>query len=545
MKIITDIHTLWNMSCGYRSYLSAHILTGSVRIILSLAFVAVSKQIIDIATHQTDGHLSQWLLLLVGCMLLQLLLSGLISRLHVAVSISLSNHLRNRLFNHLLKSQWHGREKLHSGDVLNRMQKDVDTVVSLLCTSCPAFFITLLQLGGASLYLLLLNARLAAVLLCIMPVVLLASKLYMQRMRRLTREIRNADSKVQSHLQENLQHRTLIATLERTSNVLGTLQFLQTDLKDLVMQRNSLSIFSSLMVQLGFSAGYVTAFTWGVYGLHSGAVTFGMLTAFLQLVSQVQRPVVDLSRQVPAFIHAFTSLERIEELSSLPLEEQGRSIQLTGPVGIRVQQLSFSYPDSLRPILHRFSHDFTPGSLTAVLGETGSGKSTLVRLILSLLQPDEGSITLYSPGQQATASPLTRGNFVYVPQGNTLISGTIRSNLLLGNPAATDRQLSEALHTAAADFVEELSQGLDTPCGEGGSGLSEGQAQRIAIARGLLRPGSILLLDEPTSSLDAATEQLLLQRLSHSLQGKTLLVITHQERTARLCQSVLRIRRNA
>lgn len=545
MKLTTGLHTLWNMSRGYRRYLLAHMLTGAVRITLSLAFVAVSKQIIDIATHQTTGKLTAWIALLISFMMMQLLLSALISRLHVSVSISLSNHLRNRLFDHVLKSRWHGREKLHSGDVLNRMQKDVDVVVSLLCTSFPAFFITLLQLSGASLYLVWLDARLAAVLLCIMPVVLLASKLYMQRMRRLTREIRSADSKVQSHLQENLQHRTLIAALERTSNVLGTLQFLQTDLKGLVMQRNSLSIFSSLMVQLGFSAGYVTAFTWGVYGLHSGAVTFGMLTAFLQLVSQVQRPVVDLSRQVPAFIHAVTSLERIEELSSLPLEEQGRAIQLSGPVGIRVQQLSFSYPDSHHPILHRFSHDFTPGSLTAVLGETGSGKSTLVRLILALLQPDEGHITLYSPDQQASASPLTRGNFVYVPQGNTLISGTIRSNLLLGNPDATEAQLTAALHTAAAEFVADLPQGLDTPCGEGGSGLSEGQAQRIAIARGLLRPGAVLLLDEPTSSLDAATEQLLLQRLSHSLQGKTLLVITHQERTARLCQSVLRIQRTA
>lgn len=532
---------LWNLSCGYRKYLLAHVLTGMIRILLSLGFIAVSKQIVDIATHHTEGQLSTGISLLVACMLLQLLLSGLTNRLHVSVSISLANHLRNRLFSHVLRSRWHGREKLHSGDVLNRMQKDVDVIVGLLCSSFPAFFITLFQLAGASLYLLLLDARLAAVLLCIMPVVLLASKLYLRRMRRLTSEIRTADSKVQSHLQENLQHRTLIAALERTPQVLSTLQFLQTDLKGLVMQRNSLSIYSGFMVQLGFSAGYVTAFSWGIYGLHSGAVTFGMLTAFLQLVSQVQRPVVDLSRQIPAFIHAITSLERIEELSSLPLEEQGRPVLLPAPIGIRIQGLSFAYPDSRRTILHGFSHDFTPGSLTAVLGETGSGKSTLIRLILALLQPDEGIITLYSQGQQTTASPLTRGNFVYVPQGNTLISGTIRSNLLLGNPHATDRQLTEALYTAAAEFVGQLPQGLNTPCGEGGSGLSEGQSQRIAIARGLLRPGAVLLLDEPTSSLDAATEQLLLQRLSHSLQGKTLLVITHQESTARLCQSVLRI----
>ena len=541
MKLTTALQMLWSMSSGYRKFLLAHVLTGMIRILLSLAFIAVSKQIVDVATLHTDGRLSTGISLLIGCMLLQLVLSGLTNRLHVTVSINLSNHLRNRLFSHVLYSRWHGREKLHSGDVLNRMQKDVDVVVGLLCGSFPAFFITLFQLAGASFYLLLLDARLAAVLLCIMPVVLVASKLYLQRMRRLTSEIRTADSNVQSHLQENLQHRTLIAALERTPQVLRTLHSLQTNLKGLVMQRNSLSIYSGLMVQLGFSAGYLTAFSWGVYGLHSGAVTFGMLTAFLQLVSQVQRPVVDLSRQIPTFIHAITSLERIEELSTLPLEEQGRPVLLTGTVGIRIQKLSFAYPDAKRIILHGFNHDFTPGSLTAVLGETGSGKSTLIRLILALLQPNEGSITLYNREQQVSASPLTRCNFVYVPQGNTLISGTIRSNLLLGNPHATDRQLSEALHTAAAEFVNYLPLGLDTPCGEGGSGLSEGQAQRIAIARGLLRPGAVLLLDEPTSSLDAATEQLLLQRLSHSLKGKTLLVITHQESTACLCQSVIRI----
>lgn len=167
----------------------------------------------------------------------------------------------------------------------------------------------------------------------------------------------------------------------------------------------------------------------------------------------------------------------------------------------------------------------------------------MVRLILALLQPDEGRVTLYDAYQSIPATPLTRGNFVYVPQGNTLVSGTLRDNLLLGNPEATDGQLHEALHTVAADFVYELPQGLETPCGELGTGLSEGQAQRIAIARGLLRPGNIVLLDEPTSSLDSDTERMLLERLSHTIQGKTLVIITHQEQTARLCNDVIRMKR--
>ena len=222
----------------------------------------------------------------------------------------------------------------------------------------------------------------------------------------------------------------------------------------------------------------------------------------------------------------------------LPLEEQGEPLILKGKVGIRLENVTFAYPDGKRKVIEHFTHDFEPGSLTAVLGETGSGKSTMVRLMLALLRPDGGNITLYDERQSLPASPLTRRNFVYVPQGNTLVSGTLRDNLLLGNPEATDAQMWKALHMAAADFVHELPQGLGTPCGEMGTGLSEGQAQRIAIARGLLRPGNIVLLDEPTSSLDSDTEQTLLERLSHTIQGKTLIIITHQMQTARLCDKI-------
>lgn len=211
---------------------------------------------------------------------------------------------------------------------------------------------------------------------------------------------------------------------------------------------------------------------------------------------------------------------------------------MKGKVGIRLENVTFAYPDGKRKVIEHFTHDFEPGSLTAVLGETGSGKSTMVRLMLALLRPDGGNITLYDERQSLPASPLTRRNFVYVPQGNTLVSGTLRDNLLLGNPEATDAQMWKALHMAAADFVHELPQGLGTPCGEMGTGLSEGQAQRIAIARGLLRPGNIVLLDEPTSSLDSDTEQTLLERLSHTIQGKTLIIITHQMQTARLCDKI-------
>lgn len=529
---------LWNASQGYRVPILASILAGTTRIGISLTFVWQCKHLIDIATHQADGNIAIGLASMTGCIVLQLLLSSLVNRLYAHTEISLRNRLRQNLFEHILKSHWSGRETFHSGDMLNRMEEDVRTVTDLLAGSIPSAGITLFQLAGAALFLFCLDHRMAVVILLIMPLALLFSKLYMKRMRHLTREIRATDSRLQSHLQENLQHRTLISTLEYTSMAADMISTLQSGLKRLVMRRNSFSIFSGLMVQAGFALGYLTAFAWGIYGLDTGTVTFGTLTAFLQLVAQVQRPVVELARQIPAFISALTSVERIDELTSLPLEEQGEPLILKGKVGIRLENVTFAYPDGKRKVIEHFTHDFEPGSLTAVLGETGSGKSTLVRLILALLQPDEGSIALYDKSRTIPASPLTRGNFVYVPQGNTLVSGTLRNNLLLGNSEATDAQMWEALHTAAADFAQELPQGLDTPCGEMGMGFSEGQAQRIAIARGLLRPGNIILLDEPTSSLDSDTEQTLLERLSHTIQGKTLIIITHQMQTARLCDKI-------
>ena len=541
MRIIDGIKWVWDASSGYRKLILLSMLCGMFRMAVSLAFVWLCKYVIDVATHQTAGSLSHGICLMVGCILLQLSLSAVSSRLYASTDVSLSNRMRSGLLTHLLKSRWNGRELFHSGDMLNRMEGDVSVVVRMMVGLFPSVGIVLSQLVGAAAFLLILDRRMAVVILLIMPVALVFSKLYMMKMRKITREIRETDSRVQSHMQENLQHRTLIAALERTPMILNTMGSLQLGLKRLVMQRNSYSVFSSVLVQAGFAFGYVVAFSWGVYGLNKGTVTFGMLTAFMQLVAQVQRPVVDLSKMVPSFINGLTSVERLNELYSLPLEEQGAPVQLAGPVGIRLEHVTFRYPGSEREVLHDFSHDFAPGSLTAILGETGSGKSTLLRLLLALLQPAEGRILLYAGREERTASPLTRGNFIYVPQGNTLVSGSLRHNLQLGNPEATDEQMYAALHTAAADFVADLSEGLDTPCGEKGEGLSEGQAQRIAIARGLLRSGSIILLDEPTSALDAETTRLLLLRLTEKVGSKTLILITHQEQTARLCSHTVRL----
>lgn len=541
MRIRDCVRWLWQSSQGFHRSVGGCVLTGTLRVGASLFFVYVSKHLIDIATGHSDDSLPRYVGWLIVSLAAQLLLSIAQSRLTVHTEIRLRNALHRRIFDHLMGSRWSGSGDLHTGDLLNRLEEDVATVTGVLSRTVPAVAITLVQLTGAFLFLAQLDVRLAGILVFIMPVALLFSKSYVRKMRRMSREVRQLESSIQSHMQENLQHRILIRTLEYTLRAVGHLIHLQELLQRRVLQRTDFAIFSRSMVQFGFMSGYAVALLWGVFGLHDGSVTFGMMAAFLQLVSQIQRPMVDLSRQVATFIRLFIATERLAELTALPLEEQGAPIRLHDGVGIRVVGVSFGYPDGTRPVLEAFSHDFRPGSLTAIVGETGVGKSTLIRLILALLEPDQGHIDFYDATHAAKASPSTRCNLSYVPQGNTLMSGTIRDNLLMGNPDATDADLCEALHTAAADFVTMLPEGLDTRCGEQGRGLSEGQAQRIAIARGLLRPGRVLLLDEPTSSLDNETERLLLQRLSERLEGRTLLLVTHRETVAGLCAEVVRL----
>ena len=377
-----------------------------------------------------------------------------------------------------------------------------------------------------------------------MLAMLILSRAYVRKMRKLTMDIRKTESGLQSLMQESLQHRLVIHTLERTPYVSDSLAGKQDDLRERVMDKTLYNIYTRGFIQFGFSAGYAAAFLWGVFGIMNGSATFGMMTAFLQLVGQIQRPIMNLFHQIPPMINSITSSERLIEIETLPSENIGSPLHIDPLVGVRFDDVSYSYDGSDREIIQHFSYDFKPGSMTALVGETGVGKSTVMRMILGLLSPDKGKVVLYNENGAYDASPQTRCNLIYVPQGNTLMSGTIRENLLLGNPSARDEELNHALHLAAADFVKDLPGGLDTLCGEKGAGISEGQAQRIAIARSLLKTGSVVLLDEPTASLDPQTEEQLITRLRAGIKGRTIIIVTHREATVRLCDAVISLDRS-
>ena len=528
-------------AAGQRSALLASMLANLAGVGASLLFVYICKTLIDIATGNSGRDLAGWSLAMVATMAAQTLFSLLRTRLAAQTDIRIKNNLRMQIFSRLICAYHGSRGERHSGDITNRLEEDVRVVSECLSNSLPALLSATVQFIAAFCFLMALNNTLAWSVVGIMPLAIILSKIFFRKLRRLTRDIRDTDSLVQSHLQENLQHATLIQTLEQEGRASSGLDRLQSGLYDSVMRRTRFTIVSRTVISLAFAAGYATAFLWGVNGLLAGAVTFGTMTAFLQLVGQIQRPVLELSSYIPSAIHAAASADRLMEIEGDESCAASEPVHLGSPAGIRMEHVSFAYPDGTRKVIDDFSHDFRPGSRTAIVGETGAGKSTLIRLILALLRPQSGSIVIYGPRSSAEASAATRCNLTYVPQGNSLLSGTVRDNLLLGDPEADEAGMKEALRIAAADFVFQLPDGLDTPCSENGGGLSEGQAQRIAIARALLRRGSILLLDEFSSSLDPETEKRLMENLSSSLPGRTMIFITHRRKITEYCSDIIEL----
>lgn len=533
---------LWRAWRGNQLQAILNAAIGLLSVVVSLAQVWAVQHAIDVASGHAEGSI-YWS---VGVMAL-LVLCGFALRIcsiwvRNILGIKAQNRMQQRMLDRILRSEWTGKESHHSGDVLNRLEQDVGTVVSFLTETIPNTISVVAMFVGAFLYLFSMDKVLAFVIVGIIPVFVLLSKLYIGQMRRLTRQVRDSDSKVQSVLQETIQHRMLIKTLESDSVMVDRLESTQSELRHRVVKRTAFSVVSNFILNAGFSVGYLIAFLWAALRMADQTLTFGGMTAFLQLVNRIQGPARDLTRLAPVFVGVFTAAERLMELEENPLEEQGDPIPLTAPCGVRLEHITYAYDDGDSNVIEQLDFDFYPGSCTAVLGETGAGKTTLIRLILALLHPNEGKVILYNQQEQRELSPLMRCNFVYVPQGNTLMSGTIRDNLRLGKLNATEEEIKAALEMSCASFVMELPDGLDTVCTEAGGGLSEGQAQRISIARALLRNRPIMLFDEATSALDPETERQLLHNiLSH--HDKTVIFITHRPAVVDYCDQTLHLQK--
>ncbi len=539
LKIGKLFHWLHQIVRPYRGRIFWSAVIDLVGMGCSLVSIYLSKYAIDIATGTVEGHLWRAAGCMVGCVLLSLLAAMWAGRISEQVRMQLSIDLQMQLSDRLMMSTWKDSSRWHTGDILTRLGSDVSEVVSMLVYTIPSVVVTSLKLLASFLFLCTLDVSLAWMLLLSTPLLLL-SKIYYKKMRVLSKAYKEVGSRIFSLLQENISSRILIRSLGASSVRRGKLADGQDEGYALGMKQLNLSIYSKGILQFVFSGGYFTAFLWGLYRLASHAITFGSMIAFVQLVSRVQGPVLSLISFVPGLIRVRASIERLEELEACEVfAPTGKEIHLC-PERVEFSQVYFGYE---KEELYRdgLDIDFLPGEPVAVAGPTGVGKTTLIRLLMGLVSPTRGEIRLVSGGRSFDVASLSRKNFVYVPQGNSLFSGTIRDNLLLAAPDATEDRLKEVVHTACADFVFSLPQGMDTHVGESGYGLSEGQAQRLAVARALLQPGKICIFDEVTSALDADTARTLVENLLREGNDKIQVFVTHDKMLMRHCRKVFRL----
>lgn len=518
------------------------LLLGLGTVASNLVFIWLSKCVIDIAAHQREGSIHTFSFALVLTLAVQVLFRVASVRLSNYTGAKMSNDLQSKVFTHLLYTRWSSLGSLHSGDLVVRMLKDTDGLVTFFVSSLPSAIIALAQLLGALGLLYYFSPTLALILGIGMPLLALFSKLYYKRMRRYTDEMKQSESQITAHIQETLMNQTVIRTFERQGTAIDLLHMRQGQYMRAVKRQTFVSVFANLLMQGAFSGGYITAFLWSARELFAGAITFGLMTSFLQLVMRIQSPLNTLITQLPGLISAKSSLDRLVNLLEFKTEQMGRRVRLSSSrFRLEIKDLSFRYTEEEEWVYRHFDLAAGGGEMIALMGRTGAGKTTLLRLLLGLIAPTSGTIQLTSSSASYPVNELTRGNFVYIPQGGSLFSGTIRDNLLLGDEEASDERLRQVLQLAVADFVFDLPKGLDTLIGERGLGLSEGQAQRIAIARALLRPGKILLLDEATSALDQATEARFLKHLRQAARDRLVLFITHHADVAQHCDRTLHI----
>lgn len=522
---------LWRGAAGIRSLLAMRVVLGVARVGLGLYVVLLSKQFIDetIRTGSESDVIRMAVLLLLS-VFGGVLLRQANSFLGSMAEIRKVNELRLTFFDCLFKRKLFGEKVLLSGDVTSRMSKDVEQVCSVITENIPQTIITLSQLIGAFLMMRWFDPRLAWSLLGLTVVFVVTGKFVARILRKMTLDIRREESSIQMRVQEAVEHNAVLRSLGSEGWLHNDLDSVQDRLKSFVMRRARFTVSARLFIGAAFSLGYMLAFVWGGIGLRNGVITFGVMTSFLQLVMQIQHPILTLLNMAPQMIHATASIDRLEELrndSCNTNDENSKS--LSNATGISFKDVSFRYAGGEGYVLENFSQEFKAGSKIAIVGETGAGKTTLFRLMLKLVEPQSGYVSA------------RREELSFVPQGNSLLSGSIRYNLQVANPSASDEEMNSALHVACAEFVNELSQGLDTELGERGVGLSEGQAQRIAIARGLLHKGNVLLLDEISSSLDESTERELYRRLFATYPEKTMIFITHRMAVCNLCDEVLKL----
>lgn len=522
----------WSISEGYRGRLLLYFVLELICIGLSLLFVYLSKKAVDVATSPGELPL-KWLLIgIISSITLNVAIKGFSGRLLERIKLMLTLQLQRHMLDAQMLSVWRLIKNWHTGDIQIRIQTDCEEVANTIASTVLSFVLTIIQLLASVGFLWYMDPMLALMILAISPLFVF-SKIYFRKMRKLSKEVKEEESNFSKVLQENLRFRLLIRAMGIFPKRRAKLTASQQQLFMLKMRQINFSTYTQGAMKVAMNAGYLVAFIWGVYRLQSGQITFGTMTAFLQLVARIQSPILALIGYIPGFVRFRVSADRLLELQEGEIEPQVEQQRLNGTEELRIRDLSFRYEDKW--VLQQLNLSLKVGEPTAIIGPSGKGKTTLIRLLLALLKAETGDITLVDSDGERSLEAKHRVNFAYIPQGNSLFSGTIRENLMLHVKEDSPLDIDKALWLACAEFVYDFPDGVDTLVGESGMGLSEGQAQRIAIARALMHDGDIWLFDEVTSALDRTTSDTLTHRLLEYGKHKICLFVTHDLNLADKC----------
>lgn len=516
-----------------------------LEILLSLSgisFAIISKNLIDNAVLRNKNLLFLNFIFLSMYIVLSISLSAFLSIKCVNVYELIKNDMQKKFVEKLLQLEWREYSKYHSGDILTRITRDIENVADTLVYTIPQIISFGFKVTAAFITLFYFAHMLALIAVFIAPIFLVFSHIWGRKYKKLHTKLQESESKLTSLIEDLLQNIIIIKAYCVETATINKLQRFQSNRSSFSMLRNKMSSISSAVISLGFWVGYFLAFMWGVFGIYAGTATFGTMTVFLQLVEQIQSPLVGLAYSYPKILASIASVERLIEFKNLNLEKRIEAPKSKHLIGVKFEEVSFSYNDKLT-VLNSVSFEIKPGEKIALVGTSGEGKTTIIRLILALVSPQSGNIFFTDKnGKIALASADSRKYISYVPQGNTLFSGTLRENLQLAKSGASEEEIYESLKKSCAmDFVKELPEGIDTEIGEKGVGLSEGQAQRIAIARALLNDSPILILDEATSALDVDTEKKILDSLSALAPNTTCIVVTHRQSALRICDRIFKL----
>lgn len=526
----------------YRAAVIIHILLGVMGTLMSLLSGLAMKKLIDVVTGFDTGGIVLAASLMVGLMLGSVLMQAAASRIAAVINIRVQNGIQAEVYDRMLRTDWESLESFRSGDLINRLNGDVNTVASGVTSLLPSLVSGSVQFLGALVIILFFDSTMALIALIGVPLSVICSRAIVARMREYSSRMKEIGSRVMSFHEDSFRNLVSIKAFGVMDGFRDRMTDMQESYRKALLEYNRFSVIASMVMSVLGLCISVGCFGWGVYRLWTGFISFGTLTMFLQLTNMLRSSFTTLIGLVPSAISVTTSAGRIMAVTELPEEDGAReNIDVPESCELELRNVDFAYANG-ETVLEDICFDAKMGDTVALTGASGEGKTTMIRLILGLIKPKSGEAVLRVNGEEMKLSAATRRAFAYVPQGNTVLAGTVADNLRMVRPDASDAMIEDALKLACAfDFVSKLPKGINSDTGELGRGFSEGQAQRIAIARALLLDAPVLLLDEATSALDEETELKLLNNLKQSGKSRTIIIITHRPQTADFCDRRYRL----